>query len=182
MVVFLLEERSMESFLKGILPQIIMNEEYRLIPHEGKGDLLKSIPNKLKGWSIPNTKFVIIYDQDSNDCIDLKKQVLDICKQYNRDVLVRIVCRELEAWYFGDLSAVEKAYGKKLDKLRNSRKYKNPDVIDNPKEILKRYVPELTQIDGAKRISKHFDIDNNSSHSFHVFVNGLKRFISCESN
>ena len=76
MVVFLLEERSMESFLKGILPQIIMNEEYRLIPHEGKGDLLKSIPNKLKGWSIPNTKFVIIYDQDSNDCIDLKKQVL----------------------------------------------------------------------------------------------------------
>lgn len=175
MIVFLLEERSMEALLDQILPQIL-REKYILIPHEGKGDLLKSIPIKLKAWNTPNTKFVIVHDQDNSDCVELKAQIAEICQPYNKPVLIRIVCRELESWYFGDLKAVEKAYGVDLKKLRNNAKYRNPDIISDPKSILKKAIPELTQIDGAKRISVYMDIDNNTSHSFSVFVSGIKKF------
>ena len=174
MIVFLLEERSMEELLNEILPQIMGDEKFFLIPHEGKGDLLQSIPRKLRGWSIPDTSFVIVHDQDANDCVQLKEKILEICKPYNRKVLVRIVCRELESWYFGDLNAVEKAYGKNLKKLRNSSKYRVPDEITDPKDVIKRAIPEMTQIDGARRIAKHMVIDGNKSHSFHVFVDGVK--------
>ena len=174
MVVFLLEEKSMETFLKGILPKLMNSKDYILIPHEGKDDLLKSIPIKLKAWNMPNTKFIIVHDQDSNDCMELKQQITDICKPYNRDVTIRIVCEELESWYFGDIGAVEKAYKKNLTKIRNKRKYSVPDSIRNPKEVLKRYIPELTQIEGARRISSFIDVDNNKSHSFQVFWESVK--------
>lgn len=174
MILFLLEEPSMEALLEEILPQIL-DEDFRLISHEGKGDLIKSLPIKLKAWNIPNTKFVVVHDQDNNDCKVLKKSIRDVCNQYNREVVIRIVCRELEAWYFGDLVAVEKAFNKDLSKLKNSKKYNDPDAISDPKAILKKYIPELTQIDGAKRISKHMDIKENKSHSFNVFVEGVKK-------
>jgi hypothetical protein len=177
MIVFLLEERSMEALLNGILPKIIGNEEYKLIPHEGKNDLLRSIPKKLKCWTLPNTKFVIVHDQDNNDCVSLKGKISEICRPYKKDVLIRIVCRELEAWYFGDLEAVEKAYNQDLKKLKNQKRYSDPDLIIDPKEVLKRMVPGMMQIDGAKRISKHMEIKKNKSHSFQVFVSGVQNLI-----
>lgn len=175
MIVFLLEEPSMEALLNGILPKVITGESYRLIPHEGKNSLLKSIPIKLKAWNMPDTKFVIVHDQDSNDCIDIKNKISELCRPYNRDVLIRIVCRELESWYFGDIQAVEKAYGKNLNRIKNSNKYRDPDEIIDPKETIKRWVPELTQVDGASRISKYMDIENNRSHSFNVFIDGVRK-------
>ncbi len=175
MIVFLLEEKSMEALLQELLPSIVGEELFVLIPHEGKGDLLQSIPRKLKGWPKGDTSFVIVHDQDANDCVQLKEKILEICKPYNRTVIVRIVCRELESWYFGDLDAVEKAYEKNLNKLKNGSKYRVPDEIPDPKTAIKKAIPELTQIDGAKRIAKHMSIDENKSHSFHVFVDGVKK-------
>ncbi len=175
MIVFLLEEPSMKMLLEGILPQIIDNEEYRLFAHEGKGDLLRSIPIKLKGWNLPGTKFVIVHDQDNNDCLELKSRIQELCRPYKKTVLVRIACHELESWYFGDLHAVEAAYHKDLKVLRNKGKYKEPDRIEDPKAVLRRFIPELTQIEGASRISKCMDINANTSHSFRVFVNGVRK-------
>ncbi|MBE5896138.1 MAG: DUF4276 family protein [Lachnospiraceae bacterium] len=177
MIVFLLEERSMEALLDELLPRIIPGEDYRLIPHEGKQDLIKSIPHKLRAWNVPNSKFVIVHDQDSNDCLALKSKILEICKTCQKDVLVRIPCHELEAWYFGDLQAVEKAYNINLKRLMRNKKYENPDAIVNPKTIIKQYVPGLTQIDGARRIGKNMDIENNKSYSFNVFVSGVRGIV-----
>lgn len=68
-IVFLLEEKSMKYFLDGILPRILPeNVSFLTIPHEGKSDLQKSIPIKLQGWTQGDTKFVIVQDQDANDC------------------------------------------------------------------------------------------------------------------
>ncbi len=175
MIVFLLEEPSMEALLNNILPKIPMNDSYKLIPHQGKNDLLRSIPTKLKAWTIPDTRFVIVHDQDSNDCMMLKRDIEEICRPYNRTVLIRIVCRELESWYFGDIEAVEAAYNKNLRKLKNSVKYRVPDSIKDPKDVIRRFIPELTQIDGAKRISRYMDINHNSSHSFNVFLEGIRK-------
>ncbi len=180
-IVFLLEEKSMKYFLDGILPRILPEGvAYRTIPHEGKSDLQKSIPIKLRGWSQPDTKFVVVQDQDTNDCYDLKQKLQDICAPYQKEVLIRIACHELEAWYFGDLDAVSEAYGKDLRNLKNKKAYRVPDAIVYPKEELKRILPAHQQISGAKRIAPYIDIDGNKSVSFQIFVKGVRRL--CENN
>jgi hypothetical protein len=55
-LVFLLEERSMQAFLAGFLPRILPDGVgFQLVPHEGKTDLERSIPRKLRGWRTPET-------------------------------------------------------------------------------------------------------------------------------
>lgn len=175
-LVFLLEELSMKELLDGILPRILPeNVEFTTIPHEGKSDLKKSIPHKLKCWKDPNVvAFVIVQDQDCNDCVALKKELLGLCKDCEKTVLIRIACHELEAWYWGDLEAVSIAFNKNLRPLGKQRKYRTPDNIMSPKYELKKHLPELEQISGARRIAPHMNIENNTSKSFGVFVKGLQ--------
>ena len=50
-LIFLLEELSMKYLLLELLPRILPeNVEFQIIPHNGKRDLEKSIPRKLRGW------------------------------------------------------------------------------------------------------------------------------------
>ncbi len=178
-LVFLLEEKSMKVFLDGILDRILPSDiPYRTIPHQGKADLQKSIPHKLRGWTDPDAKFVIVQDQDANDCVALKKRLLELCEGTGKVVLVRIACHELEAWYFGDVGAIEKAYKKDLHKIVKKSKYRVPDAIICPKKELQKILPEHQQIEGARRIAEYFDIENNTSTSFQVFVSGIRKLIS----
>lgn len=174
-LVFLLEERSMKVFLDMLLPKIIpAGINFITIPHEGKADLRKSIPVKLKAWNIPETKFIIVQDQDTNDCKVLKQDLLDLCSNCTKEVLVRIACHELEAWYWGDLKAIELAYNKDLSKIGRKKAYRIPDEIVSPKRELQKLLPEHQQIAGAKRIAQYIDIERNCSTSFRVFVEGVK--------
>ena len=179
-LIFLLEEASMKEVLNIILPKILPeNVTFKTIAHNGKSDLETSIPRKLKVWNQPDTKFVIVRDQDSGNCIDVKQKLQDLCAPYHREVLIRIACRELESWYFGDLKAVSDAYGKDVTKLSQKSKFRTPDKIGNPKEELKKLFPKHQQIDGARRIAVHMDIENNRSISFQHFVSGVKQL--CEN-
>ena len=154
---FLVEERSMAEVLKVLLPRIlpaswVLDENYFIRPHEGKSDLKRSIPKKLKGFAQhkeQTTGFIIIQDQDSNDCRQLKQELVALCKANqapNIKFLVRIVCHELEAWYLGDMKAipprgqvhpegqsVQAAFGgvqRRLRRLRRDALYQaaDPDV------------------------------------------------------
>lgn len=177
-LVFLLEEKSMKYFLDGILPKILPEDvAFITIPHEGKSDLQKSIPRKLRGWNEPNVKFVIVQDQDMNDCVALKQKLLDLCGADTHEKIIRIACHELEAWYFGDLEAVSKAYGKDLSAISRKKMYQIPDNIISPKGELKKILPEHQQISGAKKIAEYIDVDKNTSTSFRVFVSGVRRLI-----
>lgn len=174
-LVFLLEEKSMKVFLDTLLPKILPeNVAFFTIPHEGKSDLRKSIPIKLRAWNIPDSKFVIVQDQDSNDCKKLKQELIDLCSSNSKEVLIRIACHELEAWYWGDLKAVELAYQKDLSKIGKKKAYRIPDDIVSPKRELQKLLPEHQQIAGAKKIAQYIDIERNISTSFHVFVDGVK--------
>jgi hypothetical protein len=182
---FLLEEKSMEAFLKNLLPKILpskykYNENYFLRPHSGKSDLLKSIPQKLKiSYGVPTT-FVILHDQDANDCKTLKSEILNICTancKNNNDFLIRIVCRELESWYLGDMQAIEKAFSNfKALNYKNKAKFRTPDNLNATDEISK-LLPNFQKTKGAKLISQHIDIQNNKSESFKQFVKGLNKII-----
>ena len=177
-IVFLLEEKSMKALLDIVLPKILPPYvDLYTVPHEGKSNLQKSIPHKLKAWNIPDTKFVIVQDQDSNDCRTLKQKLLDLCSGYGKECLVRIACHELEAWYFGDLSAVENAYGVKLDKYKRKSTYRIPDAIENPKDELRKMIPQHQQISGARRIGEFMDIQKNKSESFQMFVAGVQALL-----
>ena len=174
-LVFLLEEPSMKFLLDGILPRILPPDvSFQTIPHQGKSDLGKSIPIKLRAWNEPDVAFVVVHDQDSNDCMVLKQKLTDLCTGFGKRFLVRIPCHELEAWYWGDLDAVSKAYDKDLTALSSRKTYRIPDAIENPKKELKRFLPQLGQIEGAKRIAPHMNIQANTSHSFGVFVHGVQ--------
>ena len=105
----------MKAFLEGFLPRILPPEQsFRLIPHEGKSDLEKSLPRKLRTWREPGARFIVVRDQDRADCVQVKAGLRALCDGTGRDVLIRIACRELEAWYLADLSAVDKAYGSQV--------------------------------------------------------------------
>ncbi|WP_414528163.1 hypothetical protein [Nodularia chucula] len=91
--IFLLEESSIKNVLNEILPKIIPDEiSFICISHQGKQDLAKSIPNKIKAFQFnPATKFVIVHDQDSHDCKKLKSELLEICQNAgNKNILIRI--------------------------------------------------------------------------------------------
>ena len=183
MIIFLLEERSMKEVLDIILPKILPPEiAFKTIAHSGKSDLQASIPHKLKAWRQPGTKFVIVQDQDSADCVQLKKKLQELVKDSGREILIRIACHELEAWYFGDLNAVSNAYGKDIRELAAKKKYREPDQIGNPKEELLKLFPKHQQVDGARRIAVHMDIENNCSESFRQFVSGVRRLTASEQN
>ena len=53
-IVFLLEEFSMEGFLEVLLPRFFPDLSFQCVPHEGKQDLEKSIPRKLRAWRDPD--------------------------------------------------------------------------------------------------------------------------------
>lgn len=182
MTVFLAEEASMEEMLRGFLPVLFPNwtegVDWRCIPHEGKSDLEASIPHKLRGWRQPNVRFVVLRDQDSANCEDVKRRLRELCASGGRpDTLVRIPCRELEAWYLGDLAAVDAALGTpNLSAKQDQRKYRNPDRLQNPSKELSKLAPYQKR-SGSRAIGPKLDPDMNCSHSFRVFVAGLRAMV-----
>ena len=59
-MIFLLEERSMKTLLDGLLPRLMPEMTFICIPHEGKQDLEKNIPRKLRAWREPGAHFVVV--------------------------------------------------------------------------------------------------------------------------
>ena len=179
-LVFMLEEESAKVVLEKLLPKIIPpNVNFRCIPHQGKSDLERSIPIKLNGWRAPNSYFVILHDQDSHDCVALKNQLQQLCTQARQHTpLIRIVCRELEAWYFGDLNAVENAFPRfNADQHENKPKYRYPDSIVKPSKELEKIVKGFSKGYAARTIPEYMNIDDNKSPSFRCFVVGVKNLV-----
>ena len=179
-LVFLLEERSMQEVLQVIVPPLVPNHiTCRFIAHDGKKDLEKSIPRKLCGWRTPGVQFVVVRDKNAGDCKTVKRELAKLCRQCKRqDTLVRIVCHHLESWFLGDLAAVESAYGLNgIAKRQEQRKYVNPDRLANAEEELRRLVPRYQKVGGSRLISPQLRIDANKSHSFKVFIAGVRRLV-----
>ena len=115
-LVFLLEEPSMKHLLDGLLPRLmpgwVAGEHFLCVPHEGKSDLDRSVPRKLAAWRVPGDRFVVLRDNDSAACQDVKARLTQLCVDSGRaDTLIRLVCQELEGWYLGDLDALAQLFG-----------------------------------------------------------------------
>ncbi len=180
-LVFFLEEPSAREMLKGLLPNLLPKS---VIPcyvvFEGKQDLERQLPRKLRGWRRPNSVFVVLRDKDAGNCGQIKANLLDICQKANKpNALVRIACHELESWYLGDLRAVEQGLGiGGLAKRQGSQKYREPDLLTKPSQELMRVTNKRYQkMAGSRKIGPYLSLDINRSHSFNMFVSGIGRLV-----
>ncbi len=180
-LIFMLEEPSAEEMLKGLLPKVLpggVHPEFKVF--EGKQDLEKGLARTLKAWRTPHCAFIVIRDQDSGDCHAVKQKLIALCRQANRDdVLVRVACRELESFYLGDLTAVEKGLGVSgIASKQNKRKYRSPDRLASPSQELVRLTSGLYQkVSGSRAIAPHLQMDANTSHSFRVLLAGIRKLV-----
>jgi len=179
-LVFLLEERSMQEVLRMVVPTLVPKHiTCRFIPHEGKKDLEKSIPRKLRGWKTPGAQFVVVRDKNAGNCKAVKRKLVKLCTHSHRpNTLVRIVCHHLESWFLGDLAAVEKAFTLSgVAKRQEQKEYCDPDKLANAEQELRRLAPRYQKVGGSRLIAPHLRIDADKSHSFNVFVSGIRRVV-----
>ncbi len=180
---FFLEEPSARALLQGLLPRFLPMDRImpRYIVFDGKRDLERQIVKRMRGWRAPNTHFVVLRDQDSADCRDVKVRLWDLCEEARHpEALVRVACREIESWYLGDLEAVERGLALRgLASRQGKRKFRAPDGLGSPARELARLTRGLYQkIAGSRAIAPHLRLDgSNASHSFGVFVSGLRRVV-----
>ena len=179
-LVFLLEEESSKALLESILPRFIplSTFHYRFILFEGKQDLQKQVERKLRGYLNPSARFIILRDQDKEDCKKIKRTLMTLCSRAGKaDAIVRIACRELEAFYLADLSAVESGLGLKgVAAKQQIAKFRDPDKLQSPSRELEKLTSRRYQkIAGSRAIGPHLDLDNTRSKSFHHLIKSIKK-------
>lgn len=191
----LTEEQSAKTFLHNIMPKILGGEDtYSIYNYQGKHDLIKKLPNRLRAYHNPplNThKIIILIDRDSGNCKDIKNQLENIAcnaglttktmDPNNFQVITRVVIEELESWYFGDIVALHEAYPIIPKNLRQRKGYCTPDTIPKPSNRLLRLLQSeyaetnhLPKIDVAQRVSPYMNPEINTSESFQQFCEGVK--------
>ena len=175
----------MKVLLDGLLPRVFAGWQDRThfmcVPHQGKSDLDKGVPRKLKEWRIPGDRFVIVRDNDSGDCMALKSRYVAACGLSGRpESLVRLVCQELESWYLGDLWAMAQAFLQPdLDSPSMRKRFNDPDSWHKPSVEVDRLVLDFGKVAGARAMSAHLrEGDQNRSTSFRVFLAGVERVAS----
>lgn len=183
-LVLFLEEASAKAAFEGLLPRFLPEDVVvRYVVFEGKSDLEKQLERKLRGWIQPNTAFLVLRDQDAGDCLAVKEKLLQICHKAGKfGAVVRVACRELESWYFGELAAVEKALGiPNLSAQSRKAKYRDPDAIHAPSsELMSITKNAYHKVAGSREIGKYLspEPDQNSSASFGHFITGISKALS----
>ena len=135
---------------------------------------------RLCGWQ-GDALFVVMRDQDSGNCVDIKAQLSALCEEAGHpDALVRIACRELESFYLGDLAAVEqglKVTG--LARQQGNQKFRDPDRLVNAAEELKKITKNSYQkLSGSRSIAPFLRLDEgHRSTSFKALISGLQRLL-----
>lgn len=179
-IVILVEEKSMEAYLRALLPRAFPGLQFHVLPHQGKSDLMKSIPLKTANWNEGpevDIRFVILHDQDTEDCKALKSNIISQIETVRKHK-VRIVVRELESWHLGELDTVDFVYGTKLGQSSNKSKFRNPDTVKAPARCLEKLVPQYQKVSGSRQLGARVNWTDNQSPSFKAFMNAVRELSS----
>lgn len=188
---FYVEEPSIKPVINRIIGEIKADIYFQIFVHQGKQDLDNSLKKTIPSVSsIPNSRIIILRDQDSDDCKVLKNRILgEVTLRCRCPFKIRIVCNELEAWFLGDMDAIKSAYPRFIPKkYKNKSRFRIIDSIVSPSKLLFNIVPELkigkivSKRKTSQEISKHLDIANNKSDSFNQFVNAIGELIDVKTN
>ena len=198
---FLVEEPSAAEALMNVVPGIIGGtHSFDIHYHQGKRDLLRKLPARLRGyhrWIPDDWRIVVLVDEDRKDCHAIKnnleetaaaagfhtKTTPDACGRFQ--VLNRLAIEELEAWFFGDVEALRWQFPKIPTTLDKKAKYRNPDSIaggtrEALEAVLQRagyYKAGVPKIEAARLISIRMHPFRNRSRSFQNFMSGLQALV-----
>jgi len=191
----LVEEPLMEAALRLILPRILDGITFDIHPHQGKDALLARLSERLRGYSrwIPKDwRILVVVDRDAQDCRELKSELDAVARAAGLitrtaasgghfQVINRIAIEELEAWFFGDWSAVRAAYPRVKASIPDMSPYRFPDgIAGGTWEALERLLQDagyfktgLRKIEAARSIAGHMDPSRNRSPSFRALRDAL---------
>lgn len=166
----------MQVLLNELLPRLFPALQFQCVPHDGKTDLQKSVPRKLRAWREPGVRFAVVRDNDGKDCRALKDALRHLCHAGRRDdTLIRIACQELEAWYLGEPDALADAFGDEaLRRIGQRARFRDPDAVLRPSNVVEQLAPEFQKVSGARRMAQHLSRERNVSASFQAFVAGIE--------
>lgn len=170
-LVFLLEEPSAQDALQAwLLVWLQPGVAPHFIVFQGKQDLEKRMVRRMRHWLLPDSRFLVMRDQDSGDCKQVKAGLMERCVEAGcPNAVVRVACRQLESFFVGDWRAVAQAFDRPaLAKLKGKAIYRNPDTLGSPYAELLRHLPGYQKRDGARRIAPFVDPGRNASRSFHA--------------
>lgn len=176
--VFLLEEPSAQDALQAWLPKWLPEGvSTHFIVFQGKQDLERRLVLRIRHWLLPNSRFLVLRDQDSADCHDVKEGLRAKCIEAGcPEAVVRIACRELESFFVGDWPAVAEAFGRPaLAKLSRRAIFRNPDLLGSPSQELCRHLGGYQKRDGARRIAPLMVPERNASPSFRALHEAVYR-------
>jgi|SRR5690606_34144644 hypothetical protein len=191
-LVFLVEEPSMEVFLRGLLPRLLpADRSFEVHAFQGKFDLLAKLEARLRAyaqWLPEDWRLFVVVDRDDEDCRMLKQRleaVAERCGLRTRSnaaglpwqLANRIVVEELEAWYFGDWDAVKAEYPRVSVHVQQRQGLRDPDAIAGGTwEAFERVMQGfgyfkggLPKIEAARSISPHIEPERSRSVSFQAF-------------
>jgi len=195
LIVFV-EEYSMEAVLAQLLPKLLGEIEFQIIRFRCKDDLLRQAPARLQGYAswLPDTwRILVLVDRDDDDCAQLKAQLEKMAADAGLltktkaqpgqrfQVANRIAIEELEAWFFGDWTAVQTAYPRVLATIPQKSVFRDPDGIaggtwEALERVLKRagyFGTGLRKLELARSVAEHMDVQRNRSRSFQAFVEAV---------
>ena len=197
---FIVEEPSMEAFLRFLLPRLLADVSFSVFPFQGKDQLLQRLPGRLQGYAawLPETRrIVVMVDRDDDDCHALKRELerfAELAGLPTRSrqtasrfaVVNRIAIEELEAWYFGDWEAVRNAYPSVPRNTPRQASYRDPDgIVGGTWEAFERILQRsgyfrtgLRKIEAAQAIAPHIDPARNRSKSFQVFRDAIRELVA----
>lgn len=200
-LIVLVEELSMEAALTRLLPKMLGDIDFEIIHFQCKDDLLKKLPDRLRGysaWLPENWAILVLVDRDDDDCRQLKQQLEDMAAQAGLStktavsqgsrfqVTNRIAVEELEAWFFGDWQAVRTVYPRVSSAILQRAGYRDPDAIvggtwEAIERVLKRagyFKTGLRKLELAREVAQHMEPARNSSGSFQAFRNAVEAAVT----
>jgi hypothetical protein len=192
----LVEEPSMEAFLRALLPRLMPQDRtFEVHPFQGKNDLLGKLDQRLRGyaaWLPADWRIVVVVDRDDDDCHALKSGLEAIALRAGLrtrtgagiapwQLVNRIAIEELEAWYFGDWAAVCSAFPRASANVQRRQGLRNPDAVAGGTwEAFERVMQAhgyfkggLLKIEAARAIGSQVDPARSTSHSFRVFSDAI---------
>jgi len=195
------EEPSMEAALEYLLPKLMNDADFEIRRFQCKDDLLKNLPDRLRGygtWLPENWAILVLVDRDDDDCKLLKQTLEDMAARAglisktragsgNRfQIANRIAVEELEAWFFGDWTAVRAAYPRVPATIPQRSAYRDPDDVHGGtwealERVLKRsgyFKTGLRKMECARSVAQQMEPNRNTSQSFRAFLGAVSAAVA----
>ncbi len=169
----------MQAFLEALVPRIAPGLQFLCVPFEGKADLRRNAARRLHAWREPGAKFLLLVDQDQDDCRRLKQELVASVPVRDRDsaVVVRIVCRCLESWLLSDLDGLREAMPHALPASSRVEKFRDPDSLANATQEVERLLGQapLRKVQTAREIGRVLLPARVTSRSLQTFIASVTR-------